>query len=69
MDYMDFEDDIRVEKEDAYWRALEAFWYQVRKIEKDWEQLNWYEVDNLKMEYEAEKERTLFPMRFYGVDL
>lgn len=43
-------------KEELYWQSLEAFWYQVRKIEKDWEELNWFEVDNVKMQFAEYKE-------------
>lgn len=57
-------------KEEAYWEALEAHWYKMRPahITKDWEELNWYEQDNIKRSYEEEQERINFPNRYYGVE-
>ena len=60
-------------KEDAYWEALEAFWYETRPahIDKDWEELNWYEADNLRMQYSKhleEEEAETNPCRYYMIE-
>ena len=53
------------EKEDAYYEELEEFWYKTRTISKDWEELNSYEIAQVKRDYEADQERTYYPERFY----
>jgi len=55
---------------DDYYDALEAFWYKHRTIEKDWEELNWYEVDQVKRDYAKHKqdmEQWSDPECFFGV--
>lgn len=43
------------EDEAGYWRELEEFWYQFRPhtIEKDWEDLNKFEIYQLQRDFET----------------
>lgn len=41
-----------------YWSKLEDYWYRMRphNVEKDWEELNPYEVEQVKRDYELEQD-------------
>ncbi len=57
---------------DAYWQILEDFWYVTRPhtIDKDFEELNVYELSQLKRNYAThleDEECRLYPEQYYGV--
>jgi hypothetical protein len=66
----EIDDAILNVKQDAYWDALELFWQHVGKfqtsMEKDWEELGFWEVEEAKRDYEMHMERELNPESFYG---
>jgi len=70
--YDDLEDRAEAKAEaetDAYWDRLEAFWYIIRPhtLDKDFEELNVYELSQLKRDYIEHEECRLLPEQFYGV--
>ena len=54
-------------KSDEYWRRLEEFWYKFRPhtLDKDFEELCVYEIEDLKRKYEEYYEERLNPEKFY----
>ena len=71
MEYIDYGldddmDDLVSACWDEYCAQLKIFWERNKPINKDWEDLNWYEQDQVKRDYEMEEERLNNPERFYG---
>ena len=72
----DFDDDRDLDEEsaiadshdDAYWKALEFYYYQNRDSDKDWEQLNSKEIEQVQMDYRDSRSYARDPNGFYCVE-
>lgn len=55
-------------KMDAFWKKLEDYWYEYRphNIDRDFEELNSYELEQVKRNYAAFMEEQYNPEMFYA---
>ena len=67
---LDISDVVQDIEDDLYWNKLEDYWYKIRphNIERDFEELSSYELDDLKRNYKTfveMEEQYTNPERFY----
>ena len=75
MEYLHFDyesEDVAYMCWKEYVVQLKRYWEEVKSVKKEWEQLNWYEQDRVKDEYEKhlemENERINNPTKFYMLE-